>query len=316
MENKNPGRNRNYSRFNSWRVLFFLLLSLLPSYFLMTYISNSLSIKDVTTTVAIFTALLIALTAFFITTFKGLSAIKNILVEMQRCRGIRKTLEQNEERLILALEGANDGLWDYNIVTKEVYHSPRYMTMLGYKPDEMPSSKAFETLLHPDDKEGVFKRLDMHMKSQTENYQMEFRLLAKDGSWKWILGRGKICERDSSGRALRMVGTHTDITEMKKTEQKLIELERTNSAMAMAITANHEINQPLSVLKMSIELISMSFGDCELNDKQKRTIERMGESLDKIEEILTKYRESSAVKLEQYVNETQMVVLKDKNETY
>ena len=113
-----------------------------------------------------------------------------------------------------------------------------------------------------------------------------------------------------------MVGTHTDISEIKNTETRLIELERKNSALAMAVTAAHEINQPLSVLKMSTEMFITLTQQAspDITDRYRNITDRINQSFEKIDSILRKYREAENMRLEKYNNETMMVVFDEKND--
>lgn len=131
-------------------------------------------------------------------------------------------LKGDRERYAFALEGANDGLWDWNMATGEVWYSERWQTMLGYAPGEIAQHfSAWEALVHPDDKRGVLDALEAHRCGHAASYSAEHRLRHKDGSWLWILTRGKIVSRASGGRPLRAVGTHTDISERKQAEGAL-----------------------------------------------------------------------------------------------
>ncbi|BAB73978.1 response regulator [Anabaena sp. FACHB-709] len=131
-------------------------------------------------------------------------------------------LRLSEERLKLAVDAVEEGLWDWNLVTGEVYRSARWFTMLGYTPMEIGNDIKFrDKLIHPDDIPLMQQRLISHLKGDTPFYEVEIRLLAKSGEWRWILDRGKLVSRDSQGRAIRMVGTHLDITQRKQAEQDL-----------------------------------------------------------------------------------------------
>jgi PAS domain S-box-containing protein len=135
-------------------------------------------------------------------------------------------LQASEERLKLAMAGTTDGLWDWNVATGEVYYSPRWMSMLGYAPNELEQNfQTWEKIVHPDDKEHSLKAVNNYLNGNTSSYEIEHRLRAKDGGWKWILSRGKIFEWDTKKNPLRMTGTHIDITEKKKIEEKLKESE-------------------------------------------------------------------------------------------
>jgi len=141
---------------------------------------------------------------------------------IQKLEKKMKDLEQKEERLNMALDASSDGMWDWNARTGEVYFSPRYYTMLGYEPDELPPSyDTWAGLLHPDDRERAEKTVLEHIENDFGPLEQEFRLKTKTGKWKWILGKGKVFSKDENGRPVRVVGTHTDITEKKKTERQL-----------------------------------------------------------------------------------------------
>jgi len=125
-------------------------------------------------------------------------------------------------RLAYAVEATNDGLWDWSIPTGAIYFSPRWCRMLGYEPNELAGHvSAWEQLLHPEDHPVVLAAIQAHLRGETEFYQTEQRLRAKDGRWRWILDRGKVVERDPEGRPLRMTGTHTDITADREREAAL-----------------------------------------------------------------------------------------------
>ncbi|WP_096603359.1 response regulator [Calothrix sp. NIES-2100] len=131
-------------------------------------------------------------------------------------------LRLSEEQLKLALDAVEEGLWDWNLATGEVYRSPRWCTMLGYDPEELEDNiKVRNRLIHPEDKRLMQQRLIEHIKGKTAFYEVEVRFLTKSGEWKWILDRGKLVNRDFQGKFLRMVGTHLDITERKLSEAAL-----------------------------------------------------------------------------------------------
>jgi len=153
----------------------------------------------------------------------GLGMIVTDITERKRAE---EALRESEERLKLALEAATDGLYDWNMQTGEVYFSPRYYTMLGYKPYEMPASyDTWIDLLHPDDREYALNTVNEHVEKKRDSHEIELRLRTKSGGWRWILSRGKTIERDASGRPIRMVGTHVDITERKRAQEALRESE-------------------------------------------------------------------------------------------
>ncbi len=134
--------------------------------------------------------------------------------------------EDVKERLEIAVNGTNDGLWDWNLVTGELYFSPQWKKQLGYEEDELEASfETWEERVHPDDKAAAVADYTANMEGKTEFYENIHRLRHKDGSWVWILDRGQ-AKFDENGKAIRMVGFHTDITEQKELESRLIENEK------------------------------------------------------------------------------------------
>ena len=140
-----------------------------------------------------------------------------------------------KERLELALKGAKLGLWDWDIEKGHVFFNKSWAGMLGYTVDEIePSVEAWEKLMHPDDRDRVMAALNEHLEGGSDHYETEHRLLAKDGSWKWILDSGKVFERDKNGKPLRAAGTHRDITESKRLEDDLRVLASTDYLTGVA----------------------------------------------------------------------------------
>lgn len=128
-------------------------------------------------------------------------------------------LQKSEDKLSKTLMAANDGTWDWNLITNEINFDPQYYKMAGYEVNEFPQEiKEFQKRVHPDDVEYVFTQVQKHLEGETDKYQVEFRFQKKNGSWLWIMGRGLIVERDNNNKPLRFIGTHRDIAELKQTE--------------------------------------------------------------------------------------------------
>jgi PAS domain S-box-containing protein len=166
----------------------------------------------------------------------GLALMAAIMLLMARfaLRSYRRlelsslALQESEFRWKFALEGAGDGVWDWNLATDDVVFSMRCKNMLGYAEHEMGNTcDAWKQLLHPQDSVRVLAELDAYLAGLAPLYISEYRLRCNNGSWKWVLGRGTVLARDASGGALRMIGTHADITGRKQAEhvqlQKIIE---------------------------------------------------------------------------------------------
>ncbi|MFG0333500.1 MAG: PAS domain S-box protein, partial [Maioricimonas sp. JB049] len=133
-------------------------------------------------------------------------------------------LRSSEERYALAVRGSSDGLWDWNILTDEVYYAPRFKELLGFTDEELPNRfESFEAHLHPDDREGTHAALREHLANRVP-YDVEYRLRTKHGEYRWFRARGQAVW-DHRERATRMAGSITDITERKQAEA-LLEHER------------------------------------------------------------------------------------------
>jgi len=126
---------------------------------------------------------------------------------------------KNEERFSLAMRGANDGIWDWNLETDEAYYSPRWKSMLGYQEDELENEfNTWASLVNADDKDWVLKKVDDYITGRTDSYEVEMRMHHKDGREVFVLSRAFLVNRESDGKAVRLVGTHVDITERKKVD--------------------------------------------------------------------------------------------------
>jgi len=133
--------------------------------------------------------------------------------------GAEKALADSEERLQQALQATSMGLWDWDLVTGEIYFSASYFSMLGYSYDEWPHNlDTWESLLHPDEKEKVINYLRDHIEKEADTYSLDFMMQKKSGEYVWVRGRGRIVHRDEDGKALRLVGTNEDISARKKQE--------------------------------------------------------------------------------------------------
>ena len=131
-------------------------------------------------------------------------------------------LRESEFRWKFAIEGSGDGLWDWNVPQSTVYFSARWKQMLGFAQDEIGGGlDEWSKRVHPDDLAKVMADVQAHLDGTTPLYVNEHRVSCKDGSYKWILDRGLVVGRDASGKPLRVIGTHSDITERKQLEDQV-----------------------------------------------------------------------------------------------
>ena len=138
-----------------------------------------------------------------------------------------KKLSESEARWQFALEGSGDGIWDWNIDTGSVFFSHQWKAMLGYEDQEIEDNiEEWWKRVHPDDLDECHREIERHLKGEVPVYHCEHRVLCKDGTYKWILDRGKVILWSASGKPLRAIGTHSDITERKRSEEALKESRR------------------------------------------------------------------------------------------
>lgn len=135
---------------------------------------------------------------------------------------IEHTLRESEERWKFALEGAGDGVWDWDIAAGKMIFSRRWYEIQGFEEGSVgPEVEAWRRLVHPDDLPIAERALQAHFRGETHSFSCEHRVRCKNGEYKWILGRGMVVRRDAAGNPLRAIGTHTDITERKHLEESL-----------------------------------------------------------------------------------------------
>lgn len=144
-----------------------------------------------------------------------------VTLDLTARKQAEQALQESEQRWQLALQGNNDGIWDWNLKTNDVFFSPRWKEMLGYQDHEIANNiDEWSRLVHPEDLDWVLQAVQDHFHKKTPYYVTEHRLLCKDGSYKWILDRGQALW-DNAGNAVRMVGSHTDIHDRKLVEEEL-----------------------------------------------------------------------------------------------
>jgi PAS domain S-box-containing protein len=182
------------------------------------------------------------------------------------CQAMR-LLAESQEQLQLALDGADEALWDWKIQENQTWYSERWSGMLGYAPNEIGDSvEIWERLVHPEDVAGATAKLNAHLAGETANYQAEFRMKAKDGAWRWIQARGRVVARLADGVPARVAGTHLDITHNKLIADQLSEarnraLEASRAKSAFLANMSHEIRTPMNGIIGTSELLCESAHD-------------------------------------------------------
>ena len=175
-------------------------------------------------------------------------------------------LLRNSERWKLALECTGDGVWDWAVQEGREMLSAQCKALYGFAPDELPDTPdALDARTHPDDLPAMRVAREAHFEGRTPTYANEHRVQCKDGSWKWILSRGMVLERDADGRPLRMVGTHTDITGRKQAEELRVERDLAAAAdrakSAFLSRVSHELRTPLNAVLGFSQLLELEPGD-------------------------------------------------------
>jgi len=167
---------------------------------------------------------------------------------------------QAEERLALAIAGSNDGIWDWDRVSRTVYFSPRWKEILGYADHELANDlKEWKSRIHPEDLNRVLAANDHFLNHAESHFVVEYRLRHKDGTYRWVLGRGT-CLRDRDGVPYRMAGSHADITERKRMELELVDardaaLAASEAKSAFLANMSHEIRTPLNGIMSMLQLL-------------------------------------------------------------
>jgi PAS domain S-box-containing protein len=203
-----------------------------------------------------------------------------VAIDISEQKVAEEKLRESETRFQLAMEASQDGLWDWDLPTDALFTSSGYARILGYSPAEMPKTVAeWEQIVPRTDWRRVRAVHADCIENKFDSFSIEFRVRAKDGTLRWIQGRGKAVERDAAGRARRLVGTHADITDRKAAEAEKARLEaqmhqaqKMDSIGRLAGGVAHDLNNLLSPILGYSEMLAL---DCEESDPRSEPLEEI-----------------------------------------
>ena len=210
----------------------------------------------------------------------GIPAVLSIASDITERKLSEEMLKEQEERMRLAIRGGDLGTWDWDIPSGKVINNKRWAEMAGYSIDETQQhTDDWDHLTHPDDVLMVKKALEDHIQGRTPQYEIEHRMWHKDGHWIWVLDKGEVIERDEQGRALRMIGTHLDITDRKRAEQEKAELQaqlfqsqKMDAVGQLAGGVAHDFNNMLGIIMSAADLARMDLEEDAPAHEELRTI--------------------------------------------
>jgi PAS domain S-box-containing protein len=193
-----------------------------------------------------------------------------------------EALTWSERELQLTLDATTDGIWKWNFKTNEFIFTPRYYTMLGFEPGAFPASlDAWRALIHPEDLSRALAAVEDFLKTKPDRYDNEFRLRTANGDYRRIHATGRVVERDGQGMAVRMIGTHQDVTERKRGEEALRNAQRLESLGILAGGIAHDFNNLLGGIFGYIDMAREHHSDtvfvARLLDKALKAFERAKE---------------------------------------
>jgi two-component system, cell cycle sensor histidine kinase and response regulator CckA len=187
----------------------------------------------------------------------------------------REELRKSEEMLALALDATSDGAWELRLPADTWSRSDSWYELTGYSREELEAwEDQHGSIIHPDDAPAMFDAMSGHQHGLIPEYRVEFRIRHRSGEWRWLLGRGRIMVRDEAGNALRLIGTDTDITDRKRAEEGLLQLQKMEAVGTLAAGMAHDFNNLLTAIIGHAELARIA-------------MEERGVSTEEIEGVVT-----------------------------
>ncbi|MCU0535979.1 MAG: PAS domain-containing protein [Hydrococcus sp. Prado102] len=220
-----------------------------------------------------------------------LSSLANLLNStLEKLQQFQLALCESQERYAVAVAGANDGLWDWNLLSNKIYFSLRWKAIVGCEEDEINDSvEAWFDRVAPQDIDALKWQLETHLKGQTPHFQYEYQMRHKDGTYRWVLCRG-LAIRDERGNPYRMAGSIGDITERKLAEADLakrtLELERSNRELEQfAYIASHDLQEPLRKIQSFSDRLKTKCAS-QLKDRDRDYLERIHKSAKRMQTLI------------------------------
>lgn len=185
-----------------------------------------------------------------------------VVTNVTRFKEAEEQLRMSEERLALALQGGDLGLWDVDVAHHRVYTNEWWKRVLGDYPEGTSYYRMedWEKALHPDDQHSTFQKFFDHLNGITPIYEAEYRIQTSSGKWIWVFAKGMVTRWDAEGKAVRVVGTSLDISERKNLEEQLRQAQKMEAIGRMAGGIAHDFNNVLTIIIGYINILQQRLG--------------------------------------------------------
>ncbi|MFD0766277.1 PAS domain S-box protein [Mucilaginibacter lutimaris] len=221
-------------------------------------------------------------------------------------------LRESERRWIFASEGSGGGIWDLDLVNNTIFHSKQCLSMIGLDEHDFSNIPGqWTALVHPDDREKYVNDVKDYIDGKTGMYTNQHRVLCKDGTYKWILDRGKVIEYDKNNKPARIIGTHTDITEQKQQEQQLRETlnvvsGQNNRLLNFAYIVSHNLRTHASNFKMIMDVLA----DPATSEEEKKELSaHLTRVSDQLNETITNLNEVVSIQTNTDIQKSEVDLL-------